>query len=147
VGHLELLRRNAGFRMLFLATLGSLLGTWLATIALTVDVYDRTHSGSWVSALLIAVFLPTIVVGVAVGPLLDRLSRRRLMIASDLLRAGVFVALPFVDRPLWIVGLAGLRVGYGIAPADVVTEIGKVRRAFDVSSAAQAAALASLGDE
>jgi histidinol-phosphate aminotransferase len=46
-----------------------------------------------------------------------------------------------------IFGLAGLRVGYGIAPADVVTEIGKVRRAFDVSSAAQAAALASLGDE
>jgi histidinol-phosphate aminotransferase len=46
-----------------------------------------------------------------------------------------------------IYGLAGLRVGYGIAPADVVTEIGKVRRAFDVTSAAQVAALASLGDD
>ena len=46
-----------------------------------------------------------------------------------------------------IFGLAGLRVGYGIAQEDVVTEIAKVRRAFDVSSAAQAAALASLGDE
>jgi histidinol-phosphate aminotransferase len=46
-----------------------------------------------------------------------------------------------------IYGLAGLRVGYGIAADDVVTEIGKVRRAFDVTSAAQAAALASLGDE
>jgi histidinol-phosphate aminotransferase len=46
-----------------------------------------------------------------------------------------------------IYGLAGLRVGYGIAPADVVTELGKVRRAFDVSSDAQVAALASLGDE
>jgi len=46
-----------------------------------------------------------------------------------------------------IFGLAGLRVGYGIAPADVVTEIGKVRRAFDITSPAQAAALASLGDE
>ena len=52
------------------------------------------------SALLIAVFLPTVIVGVAVGPLLDRLSRSELMIASDLLRAGVFVALPFVDRRL-----------------------------------------------
>jgi histidinol-phosphate aminotransferase len=46
-----------------------------------------------------------------------------------------------------IYGLAGLRVGYGIGPEDVVTEIGKVRRAFDVSSAAQVAALASLGDQ
>jgi histidinol-phosphate aminotransferase len=45
-----------------------------------------------------------------------------------------------------IYGLAGLRVGYGIGPADVVEAIGKVRRAFDVSSAAQAAALASLDD-
>jgi histidinol-phosphate aminotransferase len=46
-----------------------------------------------------------------------------------------------------IYGLAGLRVGYGIAPEDVVLEIGKVRRAFDVTSAAQVAAVASLGDE
>jgi histidinol-phosphate aminotransferase len=45
-----------------------------------------------------------------------------------------------------IYGLAGLRVGYGVGPEDVVTEIGKVRRAFDVSSAAQVAALASLAD-
>ena len=45
-----------------------------------------------------------------------------------------------------IYGLAGLRVGYGIGPADVVTATSKVRRAFDVTSTAQAAALASLGD-
>jgi len=44
-----------------------------------------------------------------------------------------------------IFGLAGLRVGYGVAPAAVVTAIGKVRRAFDITSAAQVAALASLG--
>jgi histidinol-phosphate aminotransferase len=45
-----------------------------------------------------------------------------------------------------IYGLAGLRVGYGVAAEDVVTEIGKVRRAFDISTAAQVAALASIGD-
>ena len=43
-----------------------------------------------------------------------------------------------------IYGLAGLRVGYGIAPADVVTATSKVRRAFDVTATAQVAALASL---
>jgi histidinol-phosphate aminotransferase len=43
-----------------------------------------------------------------------------------------------------IYGLAGLRIGYGIGPADVVAAIGKVRRAFDLSIPAQAAALASL---
>jgi histidinol-phosphate aminotransferase len=44
-----------------------------------------------------------------------------------------------------IYGLAGLRVGYGVAPADVVAATSKVRRAFDVTTPAQAAALASIG--
>ncbi len=43
-----------------------------------------------------------------------------------------------------IFGLAGLRVGYGVAHADVVTAIAKVRRAFDITTPAQVAALASL---
>jgi histidinol-phosphate aminotransferase len=43
-----------------------------------------------------------------------------------------------------IFGLAGLRVGYALAPEAVVTAIGKVKRAFDVTTAAQEAALASL---
>jgi histidinol-phosphate aminotransferase len=46
-----------------------------------------------------------------------------------------------------IYGLAGLRIGYGVAPADVVTEIRKVQNAFDVTQPAQDAALASIGDE
>jgi histidinol-phosphate aminotransferase len=43
-----------------------------------------------------------------------------------------------------IYGLAGLRVGYMVAQPAVVTAVNKVKRAFDVSTAAQEAALASL---
>jgi histidinol-phosphate aminotransferase len=43
-----------------------------------------------------------------------------------------------------IYGLAGLRVGYALAPAAIVTGIAKVRRAFDITTPAQEAALASL---
>jgi len=43
-------------------------------------------------------------------------------------------------------GLAGLRVGYMVAPGALVTEIARVRNAFDVNAMAQAAALASLHD-
>jgi histidinol-phosphate aminotransferase len=46
-----------------------------------------------------------------------------------------------------IYGLAGLRVGYGVGPADVIEAVGKTRRAFDVSSQAQVAALASMDQE
>jgi histidinol-phosphate aminotransferase len=45
-----------------------------------------------------------------------------------------------------IYGLAGLRVGYMVAPPAVVAAANKVKRAFDVSSAAQEAALASLDE-
>jgi histidinol-phosphate aminotransferase len=43
-----------------------------------------------------------------------------------------------------IYGLAGLRIGYALASAPIVTAIGKVRRAFDIATPAQEAALASL---
>lgn len=41
-------------------------------------------------------------------------------------------------------GLAGLRVGWGVGAPELVTALGKVRRAFDINQQAQAAALASL---
>src|SRR5436305_9964464 len=45
-----------------------------------------------------------------------------------------------------IYGLAGLRVGWAVAPSDVATATSKVRRAFVVAATGQAAALASLDD-
>jgi histidinol-phosphate aminotransferase len=45
-----------------------------------------------------------------------------------------------------IYGLAGLRVGYGIGPREVVDSVKRVRNAFDVTQPAQDAAVASLGD-
>jgi MFS family permease len=103
-----LLRTAAGFRLLFVATLGSSVGTWMATIALTYDIQRRTHSPWWVSALWIATLVPTIVLGLAAGPLVDRLSRKRLLIAADLARLVVFAALPFVGSAIAIVILAGV---------------------------------------
>lgn len=108
VTQLGLLRSARGFRLLFLSTLGSGVGTWLAFVALTVDVYDRTHSGAWVAALLIVDFLPIVVLGLLAGPLVDRYSRRMLMVLSDLLRCVVFCVLPFVSSPTGIVALAGV---------------------------------------
>lgn len=43
-------------------------------------------------------------------------------------------------------GLAGLRVGYLLAPTDIVRMMGVVRNVFDVSGPAQAAAVASLAE-
>jgi histidinol-phosphate aminotransferase len=45
-----------------------------------------------------------------------------------------------------IVGLAGLRIGYGFAPVEVAAALQKVREPFNTSIVAQAAALAALDD-
>ena len=45
-----------------------------------------------------------------------------------------------------IYGLAGLRVGYTVAPSSVCAAMAKVRRPFDLTTSAQAAAIASIGD-
>jgi MFS family permease len=118
---LGLLRRSPSFGNLFLATAGSSFGTYIATIALIVQIYDATDSSVWVSALLITEFLPIVVIGLVLGPLIDRLSRRWLMIASDLARFGVFAALPFVESPTAIVALAavaGVATGFFIPAAN-----------------------------
>ena len=105
---LTLLGHASGFRLLFFATLGSSLGTLLATVALVIDVKDRTNSGPWVAALMFVEFLPAVAVGLFFGPLLDRLPRRGVMIVSDLVRCAVFCTLPFASSAGQIVALAAI---------------------------------------
>jgi MFS family permease len=80
----------------------------MATIALTTDLTARTHSPWWVSLLFIVTFLPSVIVGLAFGPLVDRLSRKRLIVNADLIRLAVFVALVFVHTPEAIIVLAAV---------------------------------------
>ena len=44
-------------------------------------------------------------------------------------------------------GLAGLRVGYGVAPAPVIDALGRIRQPFNVNALALTGALAALDDE
>jgi histidinol-phosphate aminotransferase len=44
-------------------------------------------------------------------------------------------------------GLAGVRVGYGIGPAELMSYFARMRTTFSISTVAQAAALAALDDE
>jgi histidinol-phosphate aminotransferase len=46
-----------------------------------------------------------------------------------------------------IYGLAGLRVGYAVGPRRCIASMAKVRRPFDITTPAQVAAIASIGEE
>ena len=85
------LLRNARFRLLFVATFAS--GSALAGGDRAHRRRVRPHAlGWWVGELLIANILPAVFIGLLFGPLVDRLSRKWLMIASDLGRLAVFAA-------------------------------------------------------
>ena len=56
-GRLSPLRRNPGFALLFWATAGSAVGTYLAALALSVDIFDRTGSSGLARGQYLAVSL------------------------------------------------------------------------------------------
>ncbi|MGO9079788.1 MAG: MFS transporter [Streptosporangiaceae bacterium] len=86
------------FRALLLAQLLSIGGDQLARVAMTVLVYDRTHSALWTAVTYAATLLPWLVGGLALAGLADRLPRRRVMVACDLARLVLVCAMVVVSR-------------------------------------------------
>ena len=106
---------GGAFHRFWLATAISVLGTWMAAIALALRMYDVTGSPAWVSALLFAEFTPFVVIGFLLGNRLDRLRVRRSLVACDLGSAAVFAALALTSTPWAVVALAALGgVGMGV---------------------------------
>jgi MFS family permease len=86
------------YRHLFLAQVVALLGTGLATVALGLLAFDLAGDGA--ALILGTVFAIKMVAYVGVAPIAgafaDRVPRRAFLVALDLVRAGVALALPFV---------------------------------------------------
>ena len=104
VTYTELIRHNRDFRRLWLGQVVSQLGDWFDTIAVYTLVLKLTGSGRALGLVLVARFLPTVVLGPLAGVLADRFSRRTIMIWSDLARALVVLGFLFIRRPeqLWM---------------------------------------------
>jgi MFS family permease len=107
-----LLRENRSLRRFFISFFQSQVGTAAAYVALLLIAYRELHSGWAIALVLLGEFLPGIVLSPVFGSLADRISRRRLTISADLLRAASFVALAFVQSFAGTVALV-LLVGIG----------------------------------
>ena len=99
---------HRAYRNLLLARLISALGTWTAFFAVRIAIYNQTGSAWWVSILLFCELVPSVILGVALGPLIDRWSRKRMMVFSDLGGAATFAVLPFVHSPAGICALSAV---------------------------------------
>jgi MFS family permease len=90
----ELLRQNRNYRYTWMGQVVSEIGDNFNNIAVFALAMALTHSGLVVTGIMLARAIPAVTIGPLAGVLLDRFDRRRIMIASDLVRA--VVALGFI---------------------------------------------------
>ncbi|HEX9991527.1 MAG TPA: MFS transporter [Acidimicrobiales bacterium] len=116
-----LLRGNRDLRLLFFAQVVSYLGDWFADVALLGLVLDLSDSPLAAGGLMVATMLPVFLVTPLAGPMVDRLDRRRLVIAVSLCQCLFALTLLAVsESTLWLAFLARAGVaalGAFVAPA------------------------------
>lgn len=91
---------NRTYRHLFLAQVVALIGTGLATVALGLLAYDLAgkDAGAVLGTALAIKMVAYVFVAPLAGAYANRLPRRALLVALDLLRMAVVLALPWVDQ-------------------------------------------------
>lgn len=104
VTYRELLQSNINFRRLWFGQVISELGTWFSFVA-ELGLVQLYSGSSWVTtALLVSRLLPVLIFAPIAGVAVDRLNRRQILIATDLLRA--MIALGFLSvgfgAPVWV---------------------------------------------
>ena len=94
--------RNTTYRHLFFAQVIALLGTGLATVALGLLAFDL--AGAEAGAVLGTALAIKMAAYIGVAPIAsafaERLPRRAVLVALDLIRAGVALTLPFITQ-IW----------------------------------------------
>jgi MFS family permease len=90
----RLLGRNRNYRYTWMGQIVSEVGDHFNNVAVLSLAIQETHSGAVVAGLMLSRAIPAVMAGPLAGILLDRFDRKRIMIASDLIR-GV-IALGFI---------------------------------------------------
>lgn len=90
----QLLARNRNYRYTWLGQIVSEVGDHFNNIAVLSLAIEQTGNGAAVAALMLSRAIPAVLIGPLAGVLLDRFDRKRLMIASDLVRG--FIAIGFI---------------------------------------------------
>jgi dTMP kinase len=95
------------FRKLWNSMVFSSLGDWLGLLA-TTALAQKLSGGSYATAnfaiagVFIARLLPAVFLGPIAGVIADRFDRRKLMVFSDIIRAGLYISIPLVNTYLWL---------------------------------------------
>jgi MFS family permease len=88
--------RRPAFRWLLGGVAVSQIGDWLYSVALIAMVYGGTHSALWAGITTAARIAPMVALGPLGRAMADRCDRRRLMVACDVIRLVLMLALALV---------------------------------------------------
>ncbi len=103
--YVRLVRDNRNFRRLWLAQIVSEIGDWFYTLSIYTLLLQLTgHAGSVALAMVLQV-LPQTFAGPTAGVINDRLRRKHVMIAADLVRVFVVLSMLLVRSPsmVWLI--------------------------------------------
>jgi MFS family permease len=105
LGYWRLIRGNRNFRLLWLAQIVSEIGDWLYAVVLYDMLLQSTGKAGSVATAVVLQVLPQVLVSPVAGVVNDRLSRRTVMILTDIGRCIIIAAMLFVIRggQLWMV--------------------------------------------
>ncbi len=103
--YLRLVRGNRNFRRLWMAQIVSEIGDWFYTLSIYTLLLQLTGRASSVALALVLQVLPQTFIGPAAGVVNDRLRRKHVMIAADLVRFVVVLAMLLVRSrsTVWLV--------------------------------------------
>jgi MFS transporter, DHA3 family, macrolide efflux protein len=104
--------RKRDFSLMWLAQLVSTIGSSLTDLAAAILVFHITGSALNVGLVLIVSALPTLFVGLFAGVFVDRFDRKRILLASDLLRGILVLLIPLAFDALG--DEAGMVAMYGL---------------------------------
>lgn len=102
-------------RRLFGAQLVSGVGDWAGRLALAVLVFDRSDSALWTAAVTVVSLLPWIGLGQLLATLADRFGSVSTMVAADVARALLFVAM-LAPVPVWALLVLAFAAGLCVPP-------------------------------
>jgi CRP-like cAMP-binding protein/Na+/melibiose symporter-like transporter len=88
--------RKRDFSLLWIAQLVSTIGSSLTDLAAGILIYRVTGSALSVGLMLMATAVPSLVVGLLAGVVVDRYDRKKIMIITNLIRAALVASIPFL---------------------------------------------------
>ena len=114
--------RNGGFLRLWLSQAATQIGGNMVLFGLTIIVFNSTNSNTAVSALVLSFLVPAVLFSAVAGVYVDRVDRRLILIATNVMRGLAFVALYLAGTNLAIILLLNVFVStvtVFFAPAEL----------------------------